>query len=174
MILLQDNETCRQARLILRELIKGDKSRAQLWGSLVDNQLDDVDLRFLHPPLANEGYIEESEGMWHILDKGVKYMQTYDRIIMESLEGYLEYGDTLAEKVRKSKERKKEQESKMNNKIALWTFIVGSYLHADRSYSSPNIARHARNNIANPWQITVIWRSLMRFSKFIYSFLSIP
>ena len=48
------------------------------------------------------------------------------------------------------------------------------YLHADRSYSSPNIARHARNNIANPWQITVIWRSLNRFSKFIYSFLSIP
>lgn len=88
MILLQDSETCRQARLILRELIKGDKSRAQLWGSLVDNQLDDVDLRFLLPPLANEGYIEESEGMWHILDKGVKYMQTYDRMIMESLEGY--------------------------------------------------------------------------------------
>ena len=86
MILLQDNETCRQARLILRELIKGDKSRAQLWGSLVDNQLDDVDLRFLLPPLANEGYIEE--GMWHILDKGVKYMQTYDRMIMESIEGY--------------------------------------------------------------------------------------
>ena len=88
MILLQDNETCRQARLILRELIKGDKSRAQLWGSLVDNQLDDVDLRFLLPPLANEGYIEESEGIWHILDKGVKYMQTYDRMIMESIEGY--------------------------------------------------------------------------------------
>lgn len=125
MILLQDNETCRQARLILRELIKGDKSRAQLWNAMVDNQLDDVDLRFLLPPLANDGYIEESEGMWHILDKGVKYMQTYDRMIMESLEGYLEYGDTFAEKVRKSKERKKEQESKMNNKIALWTFIVG-------------------------------------------------
>ena len=88
MILLQDSETCRQARLILRELIKGDKSRAQLWGSLVDNQLDDVDLRFLLPPLANEGYIEESEGRWHILDKGVKYMQTYDRMIMESIEGY--------------------------------------------------------------------------------------
>lgn len=88
MILLQDNETCRQARLVLRELIKGDKSRAQLWGSLADNQLDDVDLRFILPPLANEGYIEESEGMWHILDKGVKYMQTYDRIIMESIEGY--------------------------------------------------------------------------------------
>lgn len=88
MILLQDNETCRQARLILRELIKGDKSRAQLWGSLVDNQLDDVDLRFILPPLANEGYIEESEGMWHILDKGVKYMQTYDRMMLESIEGY--------------------------------------------------------------------------------------
>lgn len=88
MILLQDSETCRQARLILRELIKGDKSRAQLWGSLVDNQLDDVDLRFLLPPLAKEGYIEESEGMWHILDKGVKYMQNYDRIMLESIEGY--------------------------------------------------------------------------------------
>lgn len=88
MILLQDSETCRQARLILRELIKGDKSRAQLWGSLVDNQFDDVDLRFLLPPLANEGYIEESEGMWHILDKGVKYMQTYDRMMLESIEGY--------------------------------------------------------------------------------------
>lgn len=87
-MLLQDIETCRQARLVLRELIKGDKSRAQLWSSLVDNQLDDVDLRFLLPPLANEGYIEEPEGMWHILDKGVKYMQTYDRMIMESIEGY--------------------------------------------------------------------------------------
>lgn len=88
MILLQDNETCRQARLVLRELIEGDKSRAQLWGSLVDNQLDDVDLRFILPPLANEGYIEESEGMWHILDKGVKYMQNYDRMMLESIEGY--------------------------------------------------------------------------------------
>lgn len=34
-MLLQDIETCRQARLVLRELIKDDKSRAQLWGSLV-------------------------------------------------------------------------------------------------------------------------------------------
>ena len=88
MILLQDNEICRQARLVLRELIKGDKSRAQLWNSLADNQLDDVDLRFILPPLANEGYIEESEGMWHILDKGVKYMQTYDRMMLKSIEGY--------------------------------------------------------------------------------------
>lgn len=88
MILLQDNETCRQARLVLRELIRGNKSRAQLWGSLVDNQLDDVDLRFILPPLANEGYIEESEGMWRILDKGVKYMQNYDRMMLVSIEGY--------------------------------------------------------------------------------------
>ena len=125
MILLQDIETCRQARLVLQELIKGDKSRAQLWNILVDNQLDDVNLKFILPPLANEGYIEESEGMWHILDKGVKYMQTRDRMMLESAEGYLEYGDTPAVKERKSKERIKEQESKMNNKITLWTFIVG-------------------------------------------------
>lgn len=124
-MLLQDIETCRQARLILQELIKGDKSRAQLWNILVDNQLDDVNLKFILPPLANEGYIEESEGMWHILDKGVMYMQTHDRMMLESAEGYLENGDTPAVKERKSKERIKEQESKMNNKIALWTFIVG-------------------------------------------------
>lgn len=124
-MLLQDIETCRQARLILQELIKGDKSRAQLWNILVDNQLDDVNLKFILPPLANDGYIEESEGMWHILDKGVKYMQTHDRMMLESAEGYLENGDTPAVKERKSKERIKEQESKMNNKIALWTFIVG-------------------------------------------------
>lgn len=88
MILLQDIETCRQARLVLQELIKGDKSRAQLWNILVDNQLDEVNLKFILPPLANEGYIEESEGMWHILDKGVKYMQTHDRMMLESIEGY--------------------------------------------------------------------------------------
>lgn len=87
-MLLQDIETCRQARLILQVLIKGDKSRAQLWNILVDNQLDDVNLKFILPPLANEGYIEESEGMWHILDKGVKYMQTHDRMMLESAEGY--------------------------------------------------------------------------------------
>lgn len=124
-MLLQDTVTCRQARLILQELIKGDKSRAQLWNILVDNQLDDVNLKFILPPLANDGYIEESEGMWHILDKGVKYIQTHDRMMLESAEGYLENGDTPAVKERKSKERIKEQESKMNNKIALWTFIVG-------------------------------------------------
>lgn len=124
-MLLQDTVTCRQACLILQELIKGDKSRAQLWNILVDNQLDDVNLKFILPPLANDGYIEESEGMWHILDKGVKYMQTHDRMMLESAEGYLENGDTPAVKERKSKERIKEQESKMNNKIALWTFIVG-------------------------------------------------
>ena len=107
-MLLQDIETCRQARLILRELIKGDKSRALLWGSLVDNQLDDVDLRFLLPPLANEGYIEESEGMWHILDKGVKYMQNYDRMMLESAEGYLE--GRIKEASENPQERKQESE----------------------------------------------------------------
>ncbi len=87
-MLLQDIETCKQARLVLRELIKGDKSRAQLWNILVDNQLDDVNLKFILPPLANEGYIEETEGKWHILPKGVKYMQTHDRMMLESIEGY--------------------------------------------------------------------------------------
>lgn len=87
-MLLKDNETCKQARLVLRELLKGDKSRAQLWNAMVDNQLDDVNLKFILPPLANEGYIEESEGKWHILPKGVKYMQTHDRMMQESIEGY--------------------------------------------------------------------------------------
>lgn len=87
-MLIQDIETCKQARLVLRELIKGDKSRAQLWNILVDNQLDDVNLKFILPPLANAGYIEESEGKWHILPKGVKYMQTHDRMMLESIEGY--------------------------------------------------------------------------------------
>ena len=87
-MLLQDIETCKQARLVLRELIKGDKSRAQLWNAMVDNQLDDVNLKFILPPLANEGYIEESEGKWHILPKGVKYMQTHDRMMLESIDGY--------------------------------------------------------------------------------------
>lgn len=87
-MLLQDIETCKQARLVLRELIKGDKSRAQLWNILVDNQLDDVNLKFILPPLANEGYIEETEGKWHILPKGVKYMQTHDRMMLESIDGY--------------------------------------------------------------------------------------
>lgn len=125
MILLQDNETCRQARLVLQELIKGDKSRAQLWNAMVDNQLDDINLKLILAPLTNEGYIEESEGMWHILPKGVKYMQKHDRMMLESIDGYMGYGDTLAEKGRKSTEMKKEQESKMNNKITLWSFIVG-------------------------------------------------
>lgn len=87
-MLIQDIETCKQARLVLRELIKGDKSRAQLWNILVDNQLDDVNLKFILPPLASEGYIEETEGKWHILPKGVKYMQTHDRMMLESIDGY--------------------------------------------------------------------------------------
>lgn len=138
MILLQDNETCRQARLILRELIKGDKSRAQLWGSLVDNQLDDVDLRFLLPPLANEGYIEESEGMWHILDKGVKYMQNYDRMMLESAEGYLE--GRLKETSENPQERKQQSERRWNRKMTVIGVIL-ALLSVLAAYTEPLLER---------------------------------
>ena len=138
MILLQDNETCRQARLVLRELIKGDKSRAQLWGSLVDNQLDDVDLRFILPPLANEGYIEESEGMWHILDKGVKYMQTYDRMIMESAESYLE---GRSKRTRENpQEHKQESERRWNRKMTVIGVIL-ALLSVLAAYTEPLLER---------------------------------
>lgn len=138
MILLQDNETCRQARLILRELIKGDKSHAQLWGSLVDNQLDDVDLRFLLPPLANEGYIEESEGMWHILDKGVKYMQNYDRMMLESAEGYLE--GRQKDTSENPQERKQESERRWNRKMTVIGVIL-ALLSVLAAYTEPLLER---------------------------------
>lgn len=138
MILLQDNETCRQARLILRELIKGDKSRAQIWGSLVDNQLDDVDLRFLLPPLANEGYIEESEGMWHILDKGVKYMQNYDRMMLESAESYLE---GRSKRTRENpQEHKQESERRWNRKMTVIGVIL-ALLSVLAAYTEPLLER---------------------------------
>lgn len=138
MILLQDSETCRQARLILRELIKGDKSRAQLWGSLVDNQLDDVDLRFLLPPLANEGYIEESEGMWHILDKGVKYMQNYDRMMLESAESYLE---GRSKRTRENpQEHKQESERRWNRKMTVIGVIL-ALLSVLAAYTEPLLER---------------------------------
>lgn len=138
MILLQDNETCRQARLVLRELIKGDKSRAQLWGSLVDNQLDDVDLRFILPPLANEGYIEESEGMWHILDKGVKYMQNYDRMMLESAESYLE---GRSKRTRENpQEHKQESERRWNRKMTVIGVIL-ALLSVLAAYTEPLLAR---------------------------------
>lgn len=138
MILLQDNETCRQARLILRELIKGDKSRAQLWGSLVDNQLDDVDLRFLLPPLDNEGYIEESEGMWHILDKGVKYMQNYDRMMLESAESYLE---GRSKRTRENpQEHKQESERRWNRKMTVIGVIL-ALLSVLAAYTEPLLER---------------------------------
>lgn len=138
MILLQDNETCRQARLILRELIKGDKSRAQLWGSLADNRLDDVDLRFLLPPLANEGYIEESEGMWHILDKGVKYMQNYDRMMLESAESYLE---GRAKRTRENpQEHKQESERRWNRKMTVIGVIL-ALLSVLAAYTEPLLER---------------------------------
>ena len=138
MILLQDIETCRQARLVLRELIEGDKSRAQLWGSLVDNQLDDVDLRFILPPLANEGYIEESEGMWHILDKGVKYMQNYDRMMLESAESYLE---GRSKRTRENpQEHKQESERRWNRKMTVIGVIL-ALLSVLAAYTEPLLER---------------------------------
>lgn len=137
-MLLQDIETCRQARLVLRELIKGDKSRAQLWGSLVDNQLDDVDLRFILPPLANEGYIEESEGMWHILDKGVKYMQNYDRMMLESAESYLE---ERSKRTRENpQEHKQESERRWNRKMTVIGVIL-ALLSVLAAYTEPLLER---------------------------------
>lgn len=137
-MLLQDIETCRQARLILRELIKGDKSRAQLWGSLVDNQLDDVDLRFLLPPLANEGYIEESKSIWHILDKGVKYMQNYDKMMLESAEGYLE--GRLKDTSENPQERKQESERRWNRKMTVIGVIL-ALLSVLAAYTEPLLER---------------------------------
>lgn len=135
---LQDIETCRQARLVLRELIKGDKSRAQLWGSLVDNQLDDVDLRFILPPLANEGYIEESEGMWHILDKGVKYMQNYDKMMLESAESYLE---GRSKRTRENpQEHKQESERRWNRKMTVIGVIL-ALLSVLAAYTEPLLER---------------------------------
>lgn len=137
-MLLQDIETCRQARLVLRELIKGDKSRAQLWSSLVDNQLDDVDLRFLLPPLANEGYIEESEGMWHILDKGVKYMQNYDRMMLESAESYLK---GRSKRTRENpQEHKQESERRWNRKMTVIGVIL-ALLSVLAAYTEPLLER---------------------------------
>lgn len=137
-MLLQDIETCRQARLVLRELIKGDKSRAQLWGSLVDNQLDDVDLRFILPPLANEGYIGESEGMWHILDKGVKYMQNYDRMMLESAESYLE---GRSKRTRENpQEHKQESERRWNRKMTVIGVIL-ALLSVLAAYTEPLLER---------------------------------
>lgn len=137
-MLLQDIETCRQARLVLRELIKGDKSRAQLWGSLVDNQLDDVDLRFILPPLDNEGYIEESEGMWHILDKGVKYMQNYDRMMLESAESYLE---GRSKRTRENpQEHKQESERRWNRKMTVIGVIL-ALLSVLAAYTEPLLER---------------------------------
>lgn len=137
-MLLQDNETCRQARLILQELIKGDKSRAQLWNILVDNQLDDVNLKFILPPLANDGYIEESEGMWHILDKGVKYIQNYDRMMLESAEGYLE--GRLKDTSENPQERKQESERRWNRKMAVIGVIL-ALLSVLAAYTEPLLER---------------------------------
>lgn len=137
-MLLQDTETCKQARLILRELIKGDKSRAQLWNAMVDNQLDDVNLKLILPPLTNEGYIEESEGMWHILPKGVKYMQTHDRMMLESAEGYLE--GRLKDTSENPQERKQESERRWNRKMTVIGVIL-ALLSVLAAYTEPLLER---------------------------------
>lgn len=138
MILLQDNETCRQARLVLRELIKGDKSRAQLWNAMVDNQLDDINLKLILAPLTNEGYIEESEGKWHILPKGVKYMQTHDRMMLESAEGYLE--GRLKDTSENPQERKQESERRWNRKMTVIGVIL-ALLSVLAAYTEPLLER---------------------------------
>lgn len=138
MILLQDNETCTQARLVLRELIKGDKSRAQLWNAMVDNQLDDINLKLIIAPLTNEGYIEESEGMWHILLKGVKYMQTHDRMMLESAEGYLE--GRLKDTSENPQERKQESERRWNRKMTVIGVIL-ALLSVLAAYTEPLLER---------------------------------
>lgn len=138
MILLQDNETCRQARLVLRELIKGDKSCAQLWNAMVDNQLDDINLKLILAPLTNEGYIEESEGMWHILPKGVKYMQTHDRMMLESAEGYLE--GRLKDTSENPQERKQESERIWNRKMTVIGVIL-ALLSVLAAYTEPLLER---------------------------------
>lgn len=138
MILLQDNETCRQARLVLQELIKGDKSRAQLWNAMVDNQLDDINLKLILAPLTNEGYIEESEGMWHILPKGVKYMQTHDRMMLESAEGYLE--GRLKDTSENPQERKQESERRWNRKMTVIGVIL-ALLSVLAAYTEPLLER---------------------------------
>ena len=137
-MLLKDNETCKQARLVLRELLKGDKSRAQLWNAMVDNKLDDVNLKFILPPLANEGYIEENEGKWHILPKGVKYMQTHDRMMLESAEGYLE--GRLKDTSQNPQERKQESERRWNRKMAVIGVIL-ALLSVLAAYTEPLLER---------------------------------
>lgn len=138
MILLQDTETCKQARLVLQELIKGDKSRAQLWNAMVDNQLDDINLKLILAPLTNEGYIEESEGMWHILPKGVKYMQTHDRMMLESAEGYLE--GRLKDTSENPQERKQESERRWNRKMTVIGVIL-ALLSVLAAYTEPLLER---------------------------------
>lgn len=137
-MLLQDIETCKQARLVLRELIKGDKSSAQLWNILVDNQLDEVNLKFILPPLANEGYIEETEGKWHILPKGVKYMQTHDRMMLESAESYLE---GRSKRTRENpQEQKQESERRWNRKMTVIGVIL-ALLSVLAAYTEPLLER---------------------------------
>lgn len=137
-MILNDIETSKQARLVLRELVRGNKSRAQLWSALIDNQLDDVDLRFILPPLEQDGYIEEVEDKWHILPKGVRYMDTYDRMMLESVEGYL-VGSSMKTKLT-PQERKREAEGAWNRKMTIVGIVI-ALLSAIAAYTSPLLER---------------------------------
>lgn len=95
-------------------------------------------MRFILPPLANEGYIEESEGMWHILDKGVKYMQNYDRMMLESAESYLE---GRSKRTRENpQEHKQESERRWNRKMTVIGVIL-ALLSVLAAYTEPLLER---------------------------------
>lgn len=138
MIILNDTETCKQALLVLRELIKGNKTRAQLWNALVDNQLDDVDLRFILPPLERDGYIKETEGKWQILPKGEKHIERYDRMMLESVEGYL-VGSSTGTKLT-SQEQKQENERVWNRKMTIAGIAI-ALISAIAAYINPLLER---------------------------------
>lgn len=105
---------------------------------MVDNQLDDINLKLILAPLTNEGYIEESEGMWHILPKGVKYMQTHDRMMLESAEGYLE--GRLKDTSENPQERKQESERRWNRKMTVIGVIL-ALLSVLAAYTEPLLER---------------------------------
>ena len=109
--------------------------RVQFGGRVL---FDEVNLKFLLPPLANEGYIEESEGMWHILDKGVKYMQTHDRMMLESAEGYLE--GRLKDTSENPQEHKQESERRWNRKMTVIGVIL-ALLSVLAAYTEPLLER---------------------------------
>jgi uncharacterized membrane protein len=76
--------------------------------------------------------------MWHILDKGVKYMQTYDRMMLESAEGYLE--GRLKDTSENPQERKQESERRWNRKMTVIGVIL-ALLSVLAAYTEPLLER---------------------------------